>query len=117
MTSELSANELSANDMADKIIAEFKSDPRNKVFVGFETLLASAKEETSKKIKGEKLSTVINNYQTGDLDSDDEAIYDGAVAICGYVARNCFGDNPDDDIDYEIEWAEEDDGTYTAVVR
>lgn len=108
---------VSANELADAIIAEFKSDPRNKVFVSFDTLLASACEETGKKIKGDKLSKVIDDYQTGDLDDKGEEIYDGAVAIIGYVARSCFGDDPDEDIDYEIDWIQEDDSTYTAEVR
>lgn len=107
----------SANDLADKIIAEFRADPRNKVFVTFETLLASAHEETGKKIKGDELVKTIDDYQSGALDDGGEAIYDGAVAIIGYVARGCFGDDPDEDIDYEVDWILEDDSTYTAAVR
>jgi len=107
----------SACELADKIIAEFKDDPRNKVFVSADALVASACEETGMKVKGAELAKVIDNYLSGDLDDKSVSIYDGAVAICGYVARSCFGDNPDDDLDYEIDWIQEDDGTYTAEVR
>ena len=107
----------SANELANKIIGEFKNEPRNKVFINFETLLASASEETGKEIESNKLIKVIDNYLSGDLDEKGESIYDGAVAIIGYVARNCFGDDPDQDLDYEIEWIQEDDSTYTAEVR
>jgi hypothetical protein len=110
------AENATALDRASQIISEFKSAPRNKVFIDFGTLLASASEETGKKIKSEKLVKVIDDYQSGDLDEAGESIYDGAVAICGYVARCCFGDNEDDDIDYEIDWNQGDDGTYSAEV-
>lgn len=39
---------MSFSERADKIVAEFKADPRNKVFVDFKTLLLAASEETGK---------------------------------------------------------------------
>ncbi len=103
--------------LADNVIVDFKKEPRNKVFVNFSTLLASAIEEIGREITGEDLSTAIDDYQLGDLDDESEAIYDGAVAICGYIARSCFGGDPDDDIDYDIQWIQEDNGEFTAEVR
>jgi hypothetical protein len=108
---------MSVSDEIEAIVSEFKADPRNKVFVEFGALLKSANEETGKKLKADKLKDVIQGYIEGELGSADEQIYDGAVAICGAVARGCWADNEDDDVDYEISWIEKDDGTYSAELR
>ena len=91
--------------------------PRNKVFVAFEVLLVSASEETGKKITADELKKIIKRFMSGTLKASEEAIYDGAVAACGVVARRCFGDNPDDDLDYAVEWVENADGTFATQVR
>jgi len=45
------------------------------------------------------------------------SIYDGAVCACGSAARQCFRDDPEENIDYEIDWLEQDDGSIIAEVR
>lgn len=102
--------------LIDSLSAEFKKDPRNKVFVSEQILLASAAEETGKKVTPSQLRKVIASYISGDMDEKMEAIYDGAIYSCGLAARHCFSDDPEDDIDYEISWIEDSDGSYTAEV-
>ena len=60
---------------------------------------------------------VIGDWSGGELTSADETVYDGAVASCGTVARRCFGEDSEDDVDYDVSWVEEDDGSFTAEVR
>lgn len=108
---------MSLNDLVEKLAAEFKADPRNKIFVSEAMLLASVAEETGKSIAVDKLRGVISAYLGGDMDDELEAIYDGAVYACGLAARHCFNDDPEDDIDYEVDWQEQNDGSYIAEVR
>lgn len=98
------------------IVSSFKEDPRNKVFVDFPVLLLSSVIETgNKSINSEKLVDVIKGYMEGDLDDESTEIYDGAVAVCGEVARQCFADNEGDDVDYELSWLEGDDGFFAEI--
>jgi len=108
---------MSLTTLVEKMTAEYKADPRNKIFVSEEMLLASVAEETGNSIDAEKLREVIAAYLSGDLDEELEAIYDGAVYACGLSARHCFNDDPEDDIDYEVDWQERGDGSYIAEVR
>ena len=108
---------MTLNDLVEKMAAEFKADPRNSTFVGESILLASVAEEVGKEISIDQLREVIAAYLNGDVDEDQEVIYDGAVYACGLAARHCFSDDPEDDIDYEIDWLEQNDGSYVAEVR
>ena len=93
--------------LVSEIVTAFKEDPRNKVYVDFPVLLLSAIMETGNKtINAKKLVDVIKGYTDGDLDGDATEIYDGAIAVCGSVARQCFADNEDEDVDYELSWFE-----------
>ena len=103
-------------ERAKAIISEFRKNPRNKIFIDFDTLLASASEETGNDVTSDKLKEVIQAYLDGECDEEKESIYDGAVYACGYLARHCLGEDPDEDVDYDIEWITEDDGTFTAQV-
>lgn len=107
---------MSFEERVEKIVENFKKDPRNKVFVDFEILRLSAVLETGKPISADTVKKAIQAYIDGECDNDQEAIYDGAVYACGYLARHCFSEDPDEDVDYEVEWIEEDDGTFTAQV-
>ena len=107
---------MSFEDRAKAIVDGFKENPRNKVFVDFETLRLAASEETGNDVSDNTLKEVIQAYLQGECDGDQETVYDGAVYACGYMARHCLGQDPDEDIDYEIEWISEDDGTFTAQV-
>jgi hypothetical protein len=108
---------MSLTELIEKLVTEHKADPRNKIFISEEILLASATEETGKKVSADQLRKVISAYLNGDMDEKLEVIYDGAVYGCGLSARHCFNDDPEDDIDYEIDWQEQVDGSYIAEVR
>ena len=111
------------SELIDKIIADYKADPRNKIFIDEATLLASATEETGNEITEVQLRSVIRNFLSGEMDGDDYSIYDGAVYACAVASNNCFGDpaaNEDDDdysVDYELDWIENSDGSFCAEVR
>ena len=110
-------------DLIDKIIDEYKADPRNKICIDEDTLLASAMEETGSEITLEKLRSVISEFLSGEIDVDDYPIYDGAVYACSVASNNCFGnpeEHEDDDdysVDYEVDWIENDDGSFVAEIR
>jgi len=105
------------SDLFNGIVNEFKSEPRNKIFASEELLIESVEEETSKKIGTSELRKVIYKYLSGDMTDKDEVIYDGAVAVCGALARNCFSSDPEEDIDYEVDWLEQYDGSYIAAIH
>ena len=110
-------------ELIAKIIDDYKADPRNKVFIDENTLLAAAKEETGNDVTNVQLRSTIRNFLSGEMDGDDYSIYDGAIYACAVASNNCFGDpsaHEDDDdysVDYEIDWIENDDGSFTAEIR
>jgi len=110
-------------ELIDKIIDEYKTNPRNKVFIDESTLLAAAIEETGNDISVEELRNTIKNFLSGEMEDDDYSIYDGAIYACAVASNHCFGnpaEHEDDDdysVDYEIDWIEGDDGSFTAEVR
>lgn len=107
----------------DKIIDDFKADPRNKVFIDEETLLASATEESGNDVSIEQLRQAIKNFLSGEMEDDDYATYDGAVYACAVAANHCFGnpeeheDEDDYSVDHEVDWIENADGSFAAEVR
>jgi hypothetical protein len=103
--------------LIDEIISKYKEDPRNKVHIDEKTLLAAAIEETGNEVSITQLREAISKYIAAELDDDDQTIYDGATYACGVAANNCFSDDPDAEVDYEISWLENSDGSYTAEVR
>ena len=107
------------DDLIEKTSNEFHKDPRNKVFASQELLIASVKEETGEDISADKLSTIVSLFQDGNLDGDEEEIYDAATYCCGVLARKCFADDPEDEdaeVDYEVSWIENEDGSVTAEI-
>jgi vancomycin resistance protein YoaR len=104
------------DDLIEKMATEFKTDPRNSTFVSESMLLASVAEEVGKQISTVELREVIAAYLNGEMDETQEVIYDGAIYASGLAARHCFSDDPEDDIDYEIDWQEQNDGSYLAEV-
>ena len=106
--------------LIEKVVKEFRSDPRNKVFAPQELLIASALEELGKEISFDELKSLVDDYESGSLDEDQEEIYDGIVYCCAELARKCFGEEPDDEdeeVDYEISWIENGDGSIAAEIR
>ena len=112
-----SEDSMALQELLANLVSDFKADPRNKIFVTEEMLVASATEETGTKVSAARLRKVIAAYLSGDMDDEFQAIYDGAVYACGLAARHCFNDDPDDGIDYEVDWQEQEDGSYIAEVR
>jgi hypothetical protein len=110
-------------ELIDKIIDEYKADPRHKIFINEAALLASAKEETGIDISVGQLRSAIKNFLSGEMGDDDYSIYDGAIYACAVVSNNCFGnpeEHEDDDdysVDYEIDWIENDDSSFCAEIR
>ena len=108
------------DELIEKISNEFHKDPRNKVFAPQELLIASVKEEMGEDISTDRLSSIVSLYKEGEIDGDEEEIYDAAVYSCGVLARKCFADDPEDEdaeVDYEISWIENEDGSITAEIR
>lgn len=104
-------------EQLDRLVDDYKREPRNKVLISFAFLRESATAETGKKISAERLRNVIRAWNDGNLSSADETIYDGAVACCASVARRCFGEPEDEDVDYSISWIENTDGSFSAELR
>jgi len=108
------------DELIEKISDEFHDDPRNKVFAPQELLIASVKEEMGEDISADKLSRIISSYEEGEIDGDDEEIYDATVYCCGVLARKCFADDPEDEdaeVDYDVSWIKNEDGSIAAEIR
>jgi hypothetical protein len=110
-------------DLIDKIIDSYKADPRNKIAIDEDTLLASSIEETGYPIKRDQLRNSIANYLSNEMNGDDYSIYDGAIYVCSVAANHCFGDPvacEDDDyysVDYQLSWIQSIDGSFIAEIR
>ena len=110
-------------ELIDKIITDYKADPRNKIFIDEATLLAAATEESGNEVSDIQLRSSIRNFLSGEMDGDDYSIYDGATYACAVASNKCFGDptaNENDDdysVDYEIDWIENSDGSFCAEIR
>jgi hypothetical protein len=110
-------------DLIDKIIDDYKADPKNKIIIDEDTLLASSVEETGNLISRDQLRAVIQNFLSNEMDGDDYSIYDGAIYACSVAANHCFGDpieyEADDyySVDYQLEWVQSKDGSFAAVIR
>jgi hypothetical protein len=110
-------------DLIDKVIDDFKADPRNKIAIDEDTLLASSIEETGYPITRDQLRASISNFLSNNMDGDDYSVYDGAIYACSVAANHCFGDPvayEDDDyysVDYQLNWIQNSDGSFTAEIR
>ena len=104
------------DELMRNLIGEYKKSPRNKLFIDENLLLASVKEEMGEETSAENLREIINNFLDGKLNEEEERIYDAAVYSCGVAARTCLGNDPDKDVDYELEWILNSDDSYTAEI-
>lgn len=110
-------------DLIDKIIDDFKADPRNKITIDEDTLLASSAEETGYPITRGQLRASIVNFLSSNMDGDDYSVYDGAIHACSVAANHCFGDPvayEDDDqfsVDYQLSWIQNSDGSFMAEIK
>lgn len=60
------------------------------MFAHQDLLIASVKEEMGEDISADRLSSIISSYEEGEINADEEEIYDAAVYCCGILARKCF---------------------------
>ena len=107
-------------EIAEEIANEFRKDPRNKTYANEKLILASIFEETGQHKSVAELHNLIDKYQSGELSSEEEEIYDAASYGCGVLARKCFAEDPEDedaDIDYEIFWLVNDDNSISAEIQ
>ena len=110
-------------NLIDKIIDDYKANPRNKIIIDEDTLLASSVEETGNPISRDQLRIIITNFLSNEMDGDDYSIYDGAIYACSVAANHCFGDpveyEADDyySVDYQLDWIQSNDGSFAAQIR
>lgn len=107
-------------EIAEEIANEFRKDSRNKTYANEKLILASIFEETGQHKSVAELHNLIDKYQSGELSSEEEEIYDAASYGCGILARKCFAEDPEDedaDIDYEIFWLVNDDNSISAEIQ
>ena len=100
--------DMSQDDIVDKLVTEYKNDPRNKIIIEAAYLVAFAKEETGNEVTLITLCNAISSYEDGSASSEDEALVDAATALCHQVADRCWGECIDEDDD---EWEEVDIST------
>lgn len=107
-------------ELVDDTATEYRADPRNKVFASEEMMLASVKEETGQSISREKLQELVESYENGELEDENQELFDAAMFACSSLARACFALDPDDDdeeIDYSVSFITNDDGSINAEIR
>jgi hypothetical protein len=103
-----------------KIVDNFREDPRNKVFASEDVLILGIQELCRVEITSEKLREIIDQFEDGKLSGEGLDLYDGAVYPCYTLARLCFSEDPEDEdeeVDSQITWLENEDGSYVAEVR
>jgi len=111
------------SNLIDEIIAAYRINPRNKIFIDEKILLASAIEESGSQISINQLRMAIAKFISGEMSVDESSIYDGAIYACSTVAKNCFRDFEKDErddpscVDYEINWIENKDRSFLAEIR
>lgn len=93
---------MTVNEHVEKIAAVYRKDPRNKVSIGAEALLASVKEEAGKKLTSAQLAQCLDRFSSGESKAGDEEVYDAAMYICHKAANVCFGDGPDSEVDIDV---------------
>ena len=108
-------------NLIDAVIDEYFLNPRNKVYLKEDVLLASSMEESGVKVTARNLRESIRNYIKDEQDGDDYLIYESAIYACSVAANHCFGDQEsleeDYSVSYVINWIEDDDGSFCAEVR
>lgn len=101
--------------MIEDIISKHKADPRNKVFVGWDVLLQSAREELNKEVSSERLAQAFAAFISRQYSEEDAELYDAAISVLGNVAANCFFEG-DYDATYSVSILEQDIG-FVAEIR
>lgn len=99
---------ISQDDILEKIVTEFRADPRNKIIIDGKDLAAFASEEVDQEVTLEKLCKAVSSFEEGEAEEEDESLVDAATALCHQVADRCWGECLDE---YDDEWEEVDIST------
>ena len=91
-------------NLIDAVIDEYFLNPRSKVYLKEDVLLASSIEESGLKVTAKNLRESIRNYIKGEQDVDDYLIYESAIYACSVAANHCFGDQESLEEDYSISY-------------
>lgn len=114
------------DDIVDKLVAENREDPRNKIIIDGEDLSAFASDELDSAVTASMLSRAIAAYRDGTPSDEHQATVDAATALCHQVADRVWGeciDTEEDEwqeIDISTDWitgAEPEDTELRVVVR
>ena len=108
---------MSFEQMEADIIAAFKKDPQEVIYVPWLMLVASAAEGTKSSVSAASLKKTFRRYLAGKLNGKYE-LYDAATSLCIRLADCCFGTGPEDDnVSFTMKWIEHADGTFTVALR
>ncbi|MBK5940788.1 hypothetical protein [Halochromatium roseum] len=99
---------MNQDDILEKIVTEFRSDPRNKIIIDGKDLAAFASEEVGQEVTLDQLCKAVSSFEEGEAEEEDESLVDAATALCHQVADRCWGECLDEDDD---EWEEVDIST------
>jgi hypothetical protein len=100
----------------DEIVSQFEKDPRNKIFVDFDTLVLSSEAETKKSDIETDLIKSIALHISGKLKESDYSILDGALSVCYKLADLCFKAKNKDNANYVFNWLKQNHG-YSVEIR
>lgn len=107
---------MSEEETVGRIVAEARSEPRNKIIIASADLAEIASMETGATVSPERLATAIKAHEDGDASGEDQDIVDGATYLCHQVANRVWGECEDEDgdewseVDIKTEWSEFDGG-------
>lgn len=99
---------MTEEEIVRRIVAEARSEKRNKVVMTSADLARIATLETGHPVTAERLAAAIKAYEDCNVSEDDQDIVDGATYLCHQVANRIWGECEDEDDD---EWSEVDIGT------
>lgn len=107
-------------ELIDEVSALFHDDPKNKAFASEQIMLASIKEEAGEEIDADEFHKLIQSYDSGTLNEQDQDLFDAAMYACSLIAKACFADDPEDEdeeVDYSVSFIENEDNTVSAEIR
>jgi hypothetical protein len=91
------------DDIVDKLVAENRKDPRNKIIIDGEDLSAFASDELDIVVTVSSLTQAVIAYKNGAPNEHHQATIDAATALCHQVADRVWGECLDEADD---EWEE-----------
>ena len=107
---------MSEEEIVGRIVAEARTEARNKIILRSAELAEIASMETGESISAERLAAAIKAFEDGGASGKDESIVDGATYLCHQVANRVWGECEDEDgdewseVDIKTEWSDFDGG-------